>query len=193
MLSRKKNWTPKVKVLVIIIMKFDENNVLGNISIYINFGGSRGKGVTWSTLHFLFIIHKSEKVQEDDLYLNHILHHFVLKHFFLGWIIKKFGKGGPVGPLFLLNTEMARGAPSVFLFLYEVSIVVLIDFIAILLTPGIFLIQIVNKNMYLIHLINFYIKNNIKMHFPKSWVLKFQNRFRHSLSIATRWNKLRWH
>ena len=57
------------------------------------------------------------------------------------------------------------------LFIYEVSIVVLIDFIAILLTPGIFLIQIVNTNMYLIH---FYSKNNIKMHFPKSWVLKFK-------------------
>ena len=36
--------------------------------------------------------------------------------------------------------------------LYEVSIVVIIDFIAILVTPGIFLIQIVNTNntnMYL--------------------------------------------
>ena len=60
-------------------------------------------------------------------------------------------------------------------FLYEVSIVVLIDFIATLLTPGIFSIQIVNTNMYLIH---FYSKNTIKMHFPKSWVLKFQNRIR---------------
>ena len=52
------------------------------------------------------------------------------------------------------------------IFLYELRIVFLIDFIAILLTPGIFLIQIVNRNMYLIH---FYIKNNknIKMHFPK--------------------------
>ena len=42
-----------------------------------------------------------------------------------------------------------QGAP--FLFLYVVSIVVLIDFIAILLTPGIFLVQIVNAtntNMY---------------------------------------------
>ena len=57
------------------------------------------------------------------------------------------------------------------LFIYEVSIVALIDFIAILLTPGIFLTQIVNINMYLIH---FYSKNNIKMHFPKSWVLKFK-------------------
>ena len=43
------------------------------------------------------------------------------------------------------------------LFLYEVSIVVLIDFIGILITPGIFLIQIVNANntnMYLIHFHN---------------------------------------
>ena len=43
--------------------------------------------------------------------------------FFLGYIIKKLRKG-------------AQGAP--FLFLYELSMVVLIDFIAILLTPGIF-------------------------------------------------------
>ena len=41
----------------------------------------------------------------------------------------------------------------------KVSIVVLIDLIAIRLTPGIFLIQIVNTNMYLI---DFHIKNNIK-------------------------------
>ena len=86
---------------------------------------------------------------------------------------------------------MEKGAPL--LFLFEVSIVVLIDFIAILLTPGIFLIQIVNTNNTNMHLIHFYSENNIKMHFPKSWVLKFQTRFRHLLSIATRWNKLRWH
>ena len=51
---------------------------------------------------------------------------------------KNFRKRGP------------QGAPL--LFLYEVSRVVLIDFIAILLPPGIFLIQIVNTNntnMYL--------------------------------------------
>ena len=74
-------------------------------------------------------------------YVNQILHHFNLKNNFLGLIIKKIRNWGPGGPL---------------LFLYEVSIVVLIDFIAILLTPGIFLIQIVNANMYLIH---FYSKN----------------------------------
>ena len=54
------------------------------------------------------------------------------------------------------------GAPL--LFPYEVSIVVLIDFITILLTPGIFLIQIVNTDMYLIHS---HSKNKIKMCFPK--------------------------
>ena len=54
-----------------------------------------------------------------------------------------------------------QGAPL--LFLYEVSIVVLIHFIAILLTPGIFLIQIINTNMYLIH----FHSENIKMRFPK--------------------------
>ena len=62
-----------------------------------------------------------------------------------------------------------QGAPL--LFYYEVSIEVLIGFKAILLTPGIFLIQIVNTNIYLIY---FYSKNNIKTHFSKSWVFKLQ-------------------
>ena len=48
------------------------------------------------------------------------------------WITKNFTKKGP------------KGAPL--LFLHKVSIVVLIDFIAILPTPGIFLIQIGNTN-----------------------------------------------
>ena len=68
------------------------------------------------------------------------------------------------------------------LFLDKVSIVVLIDFIAILLTIGIFLIQIVNTNMYLI---NFHSKNIIKMYFPKVRSLKFQTCFRHSLSVIS--------
>ena len=74
----------------------------------------------------------------------------------------------------------ASGAPV--LFLYEVCIAALIDFIAKLLTPGILLIEIVNRNIYLFY---FYIKNNTKMHFPKVGFLKFQNRIRHSLSIGT--------
>ena len=53
-----------------------------NILIYINFGGTGG--CTYHTVHFLFIIQKMKKVQEHDLYLNQILHHFDLKHFFLG-------------------------------------------------------------------------------------------------------------
>ena len=58
------------------------------------------------------------------------------------------------------------------LFLYEVSIVVLIDFMAILLTPAIFLIQIDNTNVYLI---NFHSKKNIQMYFHKSWIFKVSN------------------
>ena len=57
-----------------------------------------------------------------------------------------------------------QGAPL--LFLYEVSILVLIDFITILLTPGIFLIQIVRKNNTNVYLIYFHNKN-IQMRFPK--------------------------
>ena len=43
---------------------------------------------------------------------------------------------------------MKRGLGAPLLFLYKVSIIVLIDFIAILLTPGIFLIQIINTNVF---------------------------------------------
>ena len=67
---------------------------------------------------------------------------------------KNFRNRGPQGALLL--------------FLYEVSIVVLIDFIAILLTLGIFLIQIVNTNNTNMYFIHFHGKNIIKMHFPKS-------------------------
>ena len=68
------------------------------------------------------------------------------------------------------NTNFSK--KGLLLFIYEVRIVVIIDFIAILLTPGIFLIQIVNTNMYLI---NFYSKNNIKMGFHISWVFIVSN------------------
>ena len=60
-----------------------------------------------------------------------------------------------------------KGAPL--LFLYKVSLVVLINFIAINLTPGIFLIQIVNANNTNMYLIYFHSKN-IKMRFPKSFI-----------------------
>ena len=42
---------------------------------------------------------------------------------------------------------------------YELSIVVLIDSIAILQTPVIFLIQIITNSMYLLHFCNKNIKN----------------------------------
>ena len=73
---------------------------------------------------------------------------------------KKFTKRGPQG--------------AQLLFLYEVCIVVLIDFIEILLTPGIFLIQIVNTKNTNMYLINFCSKN-IKMRFLNSWVFKGSN------------------
>ena len=63
---------------------------------------------------------------------------------------------------------------TILLLLYEISIVVLINFIAILVTPGIFLIQIININNTNMYLIHFHSKNNIKMRFPKSWVFSFK-------------------
>ena len=65
-----------------------------------------------------------------------------------------------------------QGVPL--LFLYKVSVVVLIYFIAILLTPGIFLIQIVNTNNTNMYLIHFHSKNIIKKCFHKNRVFKFK-------------------
>ena len=87
-----------------------------------NFGGVHG-GIHGPPSIFCLLFQKIEKVQEHDLYLNQILHHSDLIFFF--WINnKKFTNRG------------AQGGPLQFL--HEVSIVVLIDFIAILLTPGSF-------------------------------------------------------
>ena len=83
---------------------------------------------------------------------------------------KKIRKRGP------------QGAP--FLFLYAVSMVVLIDFIAILVTPGIFLIQIVNTNNANMYLIYFHSKNNIKIDFAKLGYLKYRTHYKHSSYIA---------
>ena len=85
---------------------------------------------------------------------------------------KNFTKWGP------------QGAPL--LFLYEVSIEVRIDFTAILLTPGIFLMQIVNTNNANMYLIQFHSKNITKMYFPKVVFLKFQTYLNYSLSIRMR-------
>ena len=70
-------------VPVIIIMRFGENNVLCTkyTDIYMNFGGYRG--YIYIPPNIFFYHSKNEKVQEHDLYLNQILHHFDLKGFFL--------------------------------------------------------------------------------------------------------------
>ena len=157
-------------------MRFGENNVLGPkyIDIIIWISGVWG-GRTYSTVNVLFIIQKIGKSTR-------------------AWPILKWNSTSFWFIFFprMYNNKITKRCPKgdQLLFLYELSIVVLIDFIAILLTPGIFLIQIIDRNMYLT---DFYIKNNIKMHFSKVEFFKFQNRFRRSLSIATRWNKLRWH
>ena len=101
-------------------MRFGENNDLcpNYIDIY-KFRGIRGD-IHIPPYIFCLLFKKIEKVQEHDLYLNQILHHFDFYFFFRRMNNKNFTKKGPQGP----------PLP----FLYEVSILVLIDFIAILLT-----------------------------------------------------------
>ena len=138
-------------------------------------GGMRGH--TYSALHFFFIIRKNAKSTRAWPILKSNSTSF--DYFFHMMNNKKIPKRGPQGALLL--------------FLYKVSIVVLIDFIDILLSPGIFLIQIVTTNNANMCLIHFHSKNNIKMCFPKRLDFKVQTHYRHPLSIAARWNKLRWH
>ena len=73
-----------LKVLVIIIMRFGENNVFGPkyIDIY-QFLELVGGGCYMVTLHFCLLFIKTEKVQEQPI-LNQILHHFDLTKNFLG-------------------------------------------------------------------------------------------------------------
>ena len=69
-----------LKVLVIIIMGFGENNVLGWKYIYIyQFQGFAGGGLHHPPYIFCLLFIKTEEVQEHDLYLNQILHHFDLQ------------------------------------------------------------------------------------------------------------------
>ena len=65
-------------------MRFGENNVLCSkyIDTYEIWGVQRGR--TLYTVHFCLLFKKTEKVQEHDLYLNQILHHFDLKIKFVG-------------------------------------------------------------------------------------------------------------
>ena len=48
--------------------------------------------------NFCLLFIKTKKVEEQDLYLNQILHNFDSNNFFLGWTIKILSKGGPGGP-----------------------------------------------------------------------------------------------
>ena len=74
-------------VPVIIIIRYGENNVLGQIYISININISQFRG--WAEgahglpciSRLLFI--RSEKLQEHDLSYNQIMHHFNLTFFFL--------------------------------------------------------------------------------------------------------------
>ena len=76
-------------------MRICENIVLGPkyINIYEFRGDTRGMYMVYRTF-FCLLFKEIEKVQEHDLYLNQIQHHFDLKHFFLEWN-KKLRKGGP--------------------------------------------------------------------------------------------------
>ena len=107
-------------------MRFGENNVICTkyIHIYAFRGGWRG-----SPVHFLFIIQKNGKSTRAWPILKSNSTLFSFRTIFPRLNNKNFTKRGP------------KGAPLPFL--YEASMVVLIDFIAILLTAGIFLIQII--------------------------------------------------
>ena len=142
-----------------------------NILIYMNFGGYGRMYIFYCT--FFVYYSKKWKKCKSMTYTTIKFYIILIQIFFPRMNNKNVTKKGP------------QRAPL--LFLYEVSIVVLIDFIAILLTPGIFLIQIVNTNIYLIH---FHSKNIIKMRFTKVEFLEFQTCFKHSSSIVSRWNKL---
>ena len=131
-------------------MRFGENNVIcpKYIDIYAFWGERRG-----SPVHFLFIIPKNGKSTRTWTILKSNSTLFSFRTIFPRMNNKNFTKRGP------------KGAPLPFV--YEASMVVLIDFIAILLTPGIFLIQIIyinNTNMYVIRI---YSKNMMKIHFSQ--------------------------
>ena len=132
-------------------MRFGENNVIcpKYIDIYVFRGGWGG-----SPIHFLFIIQKNGKSTRAWPILKSNSTLFSFRTFFPRMNDKNFAKRGP------------KGAPLTFL--YKASMVVLIDFIAILLTPGIFLIQIINLNNTNMYVIRIYSKNMMKIHFPNT-------------------------
>ena len=121
-----------LKVLVIIIMRFGENNVFG--TIYINFRGwLEGYMVHLPCFVFVYYSYKWQKYKSMTNTKIKCYIILILKKF-LGWIIKILWIGD-------------HGSPAKIFFGSE-YIVVLTDIIEILLTPGIFLIQIFDANMY---------------------------------------------
>ena len=124
-----------LKVPVKIIVRFGENNVLGLKYIVIYQFWGFAEGVTCPPHIIFFIIHKNGKCTRAWPILKSNSTSFWFK-FFLPRMNNKN----------ILRTGGRKGVGL--LFLYQVSMVVLIDFMAILITPGIFVIQIVNTNMY---------------------------------------------
>ena len=120
-----------------------------NISTYMNFEGY-GEDVQIPPYIFCLLFKKTEKVQEYDLYLNQIVHHFDSIFVLLWWIII-LQKGGSRGPSAIsLRSEYSSSN------WFHCN------------TPGYrHLFNTNNTNMYLIH---FHSKNIIKTSFPKSWV-----------------------
>ena len=110
----------RLKVHVIIIMRFGENNVL--CPKYI-FTYEFGWGVLGGNVHIhrtLFVYYSKKRKEYRSMTYTKIKFYMILiSSFFPRMNNKKFRKTGPQGP-------------------HEVSIVVLIDFIAIVLPPGIF-------------------------------------------------------
>ena len=129
-----------------------------NIYIYQFQGFTKGGGERF-TSHFLFIINKNKKSTRSWPILK--------SNSTSLWFTKKV-------PRINNKKKLKRGPRSCFFTKYSSS-----NWFQSTTNNS---RHIFNTNMYSIH---FYSKNNIKMHFPKSWVLKFQNCFRHSLYMAT--------
>ena len=104
---------------MIIIITFGQNNVFGPIHIDTYEFRECLQGLPYVSRLLIIIM---EKLHEHDLTENQILHYFLSNYFFPFVNNKK------------VTNWSFRGA--LLRFFYEVSIVVLTDIIAILLTPG---------------------------------------------------------
>ena len=118
-----------LKVPLIIIIRFGANNVLCQKYIDIYEFGGYGRGMYTFQCTFFVYYSKKWKKYKSTTYTKIKFYIILISIFFPSMNNKIFRKRGPQGDQLI--------------FLYEVSIVVIIDFIAILLPPGIFLIQII--------------------------------------------------